>query len=237
MAEILIIDDDESTLLFLKEALKPDHTTTGCASLEEARKVLDKKSFGLILLGVLLPDGNGFEFFDELKRAKNVSSVPVLFLSGQSSIADETLGLSLGAEDYIVKPVHFLRLKARVDSKLSKYEKAKKGGETLELGPLKFDLPKQRSYLCDESGEHELDLTTLEFKLLLHFSRREDQVFSRDQLITAIWGEDVHILDRTIDTHVSHLRNKIKGAPFSLEAVQGVGYRFTRMKPELKQHG
>jgi DNA-binding response OmpR family regulator len=229
MAEILVIEDDKGTLLILRQALEPEHAIAGCHCLAEARTALSKRSFDLILLDVVLPDGDGFEFFDELKKLGHFQSVPVLFVTGKTSVSDQVMGYSLGAEDYIVKPINPLILRARVNSKVLKYQKFREDNEAFALGPLRFDLAKQRISVSAESGNTQIETTSLEFKLLLYFARREEQIFSRDQLITAIWGENVHVMDRTIDTHICHLRGKLKGSLYTLEAVHGAGYRLVHV--------
>jgi two-component system OmpR family response regulator len=232
MAEILIIEDDESTLLLMRRVLEPEHSVTGCLRMSEARQALRKKTFNLILLDVVLPDGDGFMFFDELGKSGQLKSIPVLFVTGKSSVSDQVMGYSLGAEDYIVKPINPLILRACVNSKISKYRRLENDADVFTAGTLKFDLAKQKISIRTESDESELETTSLEFKLLLHFARREEQVFTRDQLMTAIWGDGIHVMDRTIDTHICHLRSKLKGSSYTLEAVHGVGYRLIRLKNE-----
>jgi DNA-binding response OmpR family regulator len=186
--------------------------------------------FHLILLDVLLPDGDGFEFFNDIQKKKNLSTTPVIFVTGQANVSDQVLGFSLGAEDYIIKPVYPLILRARVNSKLNKYQALQQEEEIFVLGPLTFDLLKQRITFHSPTEKHEIELTSLEFKLFLYFARREEQIFTRNQIMTSIWGENIHIYDRTIDTHICHLRSKLKGLPFALEAVHGAGYRFMQIK-------
>ena len=228
MADILVIEDDASTLHLLKRTLEPEHAVHGKSDLKSAREALRNRNFDLLLLDVLLPDGDGFDFAEELRKHGRLDDLPLLFITAKSSVADQVLGLSIGADDYIIKPIVPLVLRARVNSKVLKLEKQRLENECIALDPLKLDLAKQRAYIRSETENRELELTSLEFRLLLHFARHEDQVFSRDQLITAIWGDGVHILDRTIDTHICHLRQKIRESTYTLESVYGAGYRLTR---------
>lgn len=225
MGSVLLIEDDEEMVFIIRKALEPEHQVTSASSLAKATELLQQHSYQLILLDVTLPDGDGFEFFSELKNSSNIRLVPVLFLTGKSSTADQVLGLSMGAEDYLIKPVQPILLRARVDAKIKKYIELHKESDTYTIGNLKFIISKQKAIIMKETGETEMDLTPLEFKLLLHFSKHGEEVFTRDQLISRVWGENVHVFDRTVDTHVSNLRKKLKDSHCSLGSIHGVGYR------------
>jgi DNA-binding response OmpR family regulator len=225
MGSILLIEDDEDIVFIIRKALEPEHYVTSVSLLSKATELLNSHSYQLILLDVMLPDGDGFHFLSDLKNSSSIRTMPVLFLTGKSSTADQVLGFSLGAEDYMIKPIQPILLQARVNAKIKKYTELRNDSDMLILGDLKFLISKQKAMIVRGTSESEMDLTPLEFKLLLHFAKHEEDVFSRDQLISYVWGENVHIFDRTIDTHISHLRKKLKGCQYSLDSIHGVGYR------------
>lgn len=227
MNKILVIEDDQDIQFVIKRTLGRDHKVTFASSLTQAREIL-ANSQDLILLDVVLPDGDGFQFLAELKNDSNLKRTPVLMLTGRSSPSDQVMGFSLGAEDYIVKPIEPVVLQAKINSRFKLLSSSKKETKDLRVGDLCFDLPKQKVTILRDSGEKKVELTPLEFKILLHFASHEEQVFSRDQLMDAIWGNGVTILDRTIDTHISHVRKKIAPSLFTIGSVHGVGYRLVK---------
>jgi DNA-binding response OmpR family regulator len=127
----------------------------------------------------------------------------------------------------VVKPFDPLELKARVEARLNRKQKNQTDVEVFRKGSLLFSIAMQKLTIVNDH-ETPVDLTPIEFKLLLYFARHEEHVLSRDRLIEAVWGNRVHIVDRTIDTHVSNLRKKIQGCEFRIKAVHGIGYTFKR---------
>ena len=129
------------------------------------------------------------------------------------------MGLTLGAEDYIAKPV---------DARLKNIRLKRESEMVLHRGNLKLSVSLQRVVLVQDGKETPIAVLPVEFKLLFHFLRHEDQVFTREQLLAAVWGNTSEIFDRTVDVHVSNLRKKIFGSEYKIQAVHGTGYRFTR---------
>jgi DNA-binding response OmpR family regulator len=227
MHRILLIEDSTAAQLIVKETFQQSCLVTVAGSLGEARKQLDSHTFELILLDVQLPDGDGFKFLASLRSQQTFSEIPVLMLTGRNDIQDKVMGFSLGAEDYVVKPFDPLELKARVEARLNRRNKNQTDVEVFRKGSLLFSIAMQKLTIVTDR-ETPVDLTPIEFKLLLYFARHEEHVLSRDRLIEAVWGNRVHIVDRTIDTHVSNLRKKIQGCEFRIKAVHGIGYTFKR---------
>src|SRR5262249_39267670 len=158
------------------------------------------------LLDVNLPDGDGLTYFAKLRTQPHTSETPVVFVTSSGETPKEVMGFSLGAEDYIVKPIDPPRLKARIEARLRQIGEKAARDLTLQKGDLKLSVSHQRVILVRDGKDIQIDLTPVEFKLLFHLLRHEDQVFSREQLLIAVWGDSAEVFDRTVDMHVSNLR-------------------------------
>lgn len=230
MEEILLIEDDEAARIMVIRSLGPDFNVTTCSSLDRAREALNTKNFDLIMLDLTLPDGDGLQFLAELRNSAVLMHIPVVLFTGRSSTNDHVMGLSLGADDYMIKPVAPLLLKATIKARIKRIQESIRENDVLRLGELRLVISKQKLFVREAEGaaEREIELTSLEFKMLLYFAKHSERIISRDQLISAIWGENVHIIDRTVDGHVSHIRKKINRSTYRIESVRGEGYRFVR---------
>lgn len=226
---ILVVEDSVVDQKLILAALGTANSLRIAGTIEDARKELRNATFNLILLDVELPDGDGFRFFSVLQSDPATKQIPVIFLTMKGETPDEVMAFALGAEDFIPKPVDPLKLDARVAARLRKLHDRKQEKNILQNSGLKLDFEIQRGFRLSSSGEKEMDFTPLEFKLLSHFMRHEDQVFSRNQLMDHCWGKDMHVIDRSVDMHVSNLRRKIAGSGFTIEALRSVGYRFSRI--------
>lgn len=227
MKNILYIEDSPELVLMVREALKP-HQLTHVTTLRQAELALQQKVFDLILLDLGLPDGDGLHYLAEKysDQSKNLHKTPLFVISGKNEVSSKVMAFAMGVDDYISKPFHHAELKARVEAKLRKNSAQIVDQETLQIGNIKLDLARQRVILCDHShDEEELQLTRLQFKLLTKFMKTPERVFSRNQLIESVWGDTTNITDRTVDTHVAHLRKKIAEASVKIETVTGEGYR------------
>ncbi len=221
---ILLVEDNPELQLTIESSLREFAITTA-SSLSEATAALARERFDLVILDVSLPDGDGFEFCAN-QRALSSGEIPLIFMTSKTSISDKLYGFSLGAEDYITKPFDPMELKARVTARIRSRTLLSRNTANFQIGDLRFDLAAQRLALAAEGRETKIDLTPLEFKLLLHFAHNSAQVMSRTQLVHAIWGNDVNVSDRTVDTHVSHLRKKLGQTGCEIQPVYGQGYRF-----------
>jgi DNA-binding response OmpR family regulator len=237
MHRILLVEDTPEYQALVQEALVDDATTVTVAStLAEARLLLKDQDFALILLDVTLPDGDGFTFCASLRQEERTRDVPIVFLTGRADVAEKVMGFSLGADDYISKPIHPLELRVRVQTRIKKAQRLSEREESFRVGNLRISLAQQRAFIVVEgSPEALLDLTPVQFKLLVHFARQEDRVFSREDLMNAIRGENVHVSDRTMDTHVSNLRKRIAASDYSIKSIYGVGYSFVRNAASTKK--
>lgn len=225
MPAILVVDDEPAIRESLAFALKREgFAVVEAASLKEARARLDEHP-DLVILDLVLPDGNGLDF---LRALRAHSDVPVIVLTSRDEETDRVVGLEVGADDYVLKPFSPREVTARVRAVLrrsgNRNNQAEEGETALRAGAISLD-PRTRKA---SAGSGELLLSRTEFNLLAVFLRSPGRVFERGQLLDAVWGTDVVVGDRTVDVHVKALRRKIEeagGDPRVLETVRGVGYR------------
>jgi DNA-binding response OmpR family regulator len=225
LKDILVIEDSPEIKILIESSLT-DYNIRFCTTLREGRAAVTDHVFQLIMLDIGLPDGDGLKFLTELSSQPQTKNVPIIILSGKTETSNKIMAFSVGAEDFISKPFDPLELQARVAAKIKKFETSQNRSELLRIGDLQLDLLKQRVTLQTTNSGEALDLTTLEFKLLMVFARAPDRVFSREYLLNEVWGTNVNITDRTVDTHVGHLRKKIAGSKAKIDTVVGAGYRF-----------
>jgi len=176
----------------------------------------------LIVLDLMLPGRNGFQICEEV-RARGIQS-PIIVLTARSQEVDKIRGLGLGADDYLTKPFSLAELVARIRAVLRR-ARTDTASETLEAGSIKLDLRSHRAF----KGLVELQLTDTEFRLLALLLKRRGEVITRDDFLKHVWGEDVYVTHRTVDTHVAALRKKIEDDldhPTCILSVRNVGYRF-----------
>ncbi len=222
MNAVLIVDDEPAIRESLAFALKRDgFSIEEAASLREAQRKLDGAD--LVLLDLVLPDGNGLEF---LRALRSKSDVPVIVLTSRDEETDRVVGLEMGADDYVLKPFSPREVAARVRAVLRRSTRKPEDEEKPLRGPggLVVD-PRTRK--ASVAGS-DMALSRTEFDLLAALLRSPGRVFERSQILDAVWGSDVNVGDRTVDVHVKALRRKIEdagGDPKLLETVRGVGYR------------
>ncbi|MEO8652934.1 MAG: response regulator transcription factor [Ramlibacter sp.] len=224
MASVLIVDDDPKIRDLLRLYVEREgHTTLFAADGRVALATALEKKPDLVLLDVMRPGLDGFEV---IRRLRDESDVPVILLTARSGDSDKIIGLDMGADDYVVKPFSPRELMARVRAQLRRHQPDEQDQPTLVSGKLVLDLNAVEVTL----DGRELELTPFEFRLLHGLMRRPGRVFSRDDLIDAIHGdEDPGIIDRTIDVHLGRLRRKLgddPAAPRFIATVRTVGYKF-----------
>lgn len=230
MQKILLVEDSLEFQKIVSRTLA-HHKVTVVASAEEASQKLYQENFDLVLLDITLPGKSGFSFLSELQADPKTREIPVFCISGKTEITDKTTAFTLGADDYLSKPFDPIELKARVDAKLNKNRRKEIVSSELKIGKLRIDKNLHRVFLNDRSGESsEIPLTQTEFKILCFLARRMGQVYTRDQLLIGVWGEDAGVLDRVVDVHVCSLRKKLKSLSGYIRAVPGVGYALSEEK-------
>jgi DNA-binding response OmpR family regulator len=183
----------------------------------EARKQLDDPAIDVVLLDLMLPDADGVDLFREIRRR---SSVPVIMVTARDAEADRVLGLELGADDYVTKPFSPRELVARVRAVLRRGTAEQVAAERIAAGGVEIDLA-ARDVRVDGTT---VELTRKEFDLLAHLVSTPGRVFTRDQLLEAVWGYPDGIDTRTVDVHVAQLRRKL-GDRCPVKTVRGVGYK------------
>lgn len=230
MGRILLIEDSPDGQFLARRALEDVAELIIAGNLGSARQLLAANEFDVLIVDVQLPDGDGFELCSELISKQQESTRPrIVFLTGLNDLADKLAAFSLGCDDYVVKPVDPLELRARVQAQLRSCREAVLGTNVLKAGNLRLDVSSRSARLGNGTEPEELDLTPTEFKLLQHLARHPGQVFSREQLLEAVrGGSKVHVTDRTIDAHICRVRKKLSACTYGVEPIYGVGYRFAK---------
>jgi two-component system, OmpR family, phosphate regulon response regulator PhoB len=230
MWQVLLVEDSAECQLLVEGALAGFNVVlTKASSLSEANGILKKKGrpyFDLILLDLVLPDGDGMSLFKEEAPAKFSHETPIILITGQGELDLKVKAFDLGVDEYLVKPVFPSELRSRVLSRLKKVSAYKNESSVIRKGMLVLHMPSLRAYLEKGSQRIELDLTAKEFKILGFLVRNEGAIFTRKALMGEIWGKGVHVLERTVDSHISALRKKLGAAGSYIESVAGSGYRF-----------
>ncbi len=224
MQRLLLVEDNEVMRVLAANTLK-EFSLSMASTLKEAQALMQTNTFDLILLDIGLPDGDGLTFLNHLSNASGAQT-PVIIISGKTDIASKVTAFSFGAEDFISKPFDPIELKARVSAKLRKIEQAKTSSDQLKIGDLIITVSKQKVVI--QSGGNDqmpIDLTTLEFKLLLSLAKYPERVYTREHLLSEVWGNDLSVTLRSVDTHVAHLRKKIHKSTVKIDTVIRSGYR------------
>lgn len=224
MYNLLLIEDNEVIRVLAQNALK-EFYLSAAPTLKEAEILMRKNVYDLILLDIGLPDGDGLTFLNHLSSLPPSSQTPVIIISGKTDIASKVTAFSFGAEDFISKPFDPIELRARISAKLKKLEQAKVQSDQLKIGDLNITVSKQRVCLQTGAEQTPIDLTTLEFKLLLTLAKYPERVYSREYLLSEVWGNDLSVTLRSVDTHIAHLRKKIHKSKVKIDTVIRSGYR------------
>jgi DNA-binding response OmpR family regulator len=223
MKKIVVVEDDTDLLALLKYNLeKEGFHVTGSQTGKGAWELCRRTRPDLILLDIMLPDSDGLDICKAIRNDSELMQVPVIFLTARASETDRIVGLELGANDYIVKPFFIRELIARIKlqfrSQAVPIRVLKAGGVELDRGSCQTRLHGQP-----------ISLTATEFRLLDFLMTRTGVVFSREQLLNAVWGQDRAITDRTVDVYILRLRQKIESDPANptiIHSVRGFGYSF-----------
>jgi len=225
---VLLIEDSKEIHKMVKIGLQGIVKLTIANSILEAKELLNQKDFfpGLILLDINLPDGSGINFCQELNADKKLSEIPLFFLTSDTDISTKVLGFSLGADDFIVKPFDPIELKARVESKLKKQSILNQNSSVYEWESIKINCSTQITQILKPKKKN-IDLTALEFKILSYFAKQPEVVIPRDDILNEVWGKDIHVYPRSVDTHVSKLRKKLGNDFDFIKSIHGIGYKFT----------
>jgi two-component system phosphate regulon response regulator PhoB len=220
---ILIVEDEPDLAQVLEYNLsKAGFETVATPHGRRGLELVRKGSADLVLLDVMLPDISGTEVCREIKHDPSTAHIPVILLTARGEEIDRVVGFELGADDYVVKPFSVRELILRVHAILRRDKAGAATEDVVEFGALRIDTSAHRVWVDGQ----EVELTALEFKLLVLLWQRKNRVQSRSSLLADVWDIAADINTRTVDTHVKRLREKLAGAADYIETVRGVGYRF-----------
>lgn len=224
---ILLLEDDADIAKLVRYHLEiSGYTVQAFTHASEVLPAAERKAPSLFLLDIMVPGGDGLEVCRRLRQNATLSSVPLIFLTALATESDRVHGLELGADDYITKPFSTRELIARVKAVLRRFERQELS-ETLQVGEIEIDGSAMQLRVRGE-----LVITTAtEFRLLDYLARHPGRVFSRDQLLDAVWGDARFVTPRSVDVYVRRIREKIEDdaeEPRYLKTMRGAGYRFER---------
>jgi len=223
---ILVVDDEKDIVDLLsynltKEGFNVITARNGQEALDRVKQKPD-----LVILDVMMPEMNGLQVIQEMKKNKSTVSIPVILLTAKGSETDEIVGLEVGADDYIVKPVKIGKIVARIHAALRRKEQSVREAvpqvDLIRIKELEINVSSYTARL----GKHKLALPRKEFETLVCLIRNKGRVLSRESILNAVWGENVHVVDRTVDVHIRKVREKLGAYAEYIETVPGVGYRF-----------
>ena len=221
-AHILIVEDEAALSTLLTYNLEKEGFSVRVAGDgEQAIDALAEEQPDLVLLDWMLPHLSGIEICRRIRRDPATSGLPVIMLTARGEETDRVRGLDTGADDYVTKPFSPAELVARVRALLRRARPAT-GADELTAGDIVMDLAAHRVH----AGGAEVALGPTEFKLLRHFMEHPGRVYSRDQILDAVWGRDINVEDRTVDVHIGRLRKALRAAAGRdpIRTVRGAGY-------------
>jgi two-component system alkaline phosphatase synthesis response regulator PhoP len=225
--KVLLVEDEPGLVLTLTDRLSAEgYAVDSVRDGAEALKKAEEHAYDLIVLDVMLPRKSGFDVCRELRSRG--SSTPILFLTARGEVADKVVGLKLGGDDYLTKPFDMMELTARVEALLRRGSAGAAEGTApprYAFGDVEVDFRKAEV----TRGKVPVELSALEFKLLRYFIENRGATLSREELLSRVWGYDAAIHSRTVDVHVSGLRQKIEpnpARPQYIVTVHKLGYRF-----------
>lgn len=223
MKKIIAIIDDEPDIVELvslhleRAGFDVECFLDGATFLDS----LENKLPDAIILDLMLPDTDGFDICKFLKKNEQYASIPIIMLTAKGDETDKVLGLELGADDYVTKPFSVKELVARVKAIMRRH-KFEEASATISVGGILRVDPGKHQVLLDGT---EVELTSTEFRILKYLATKKGWVFTRDQILDHLWGQEKAVVDRTVDVHIKHLRSKLGKAARFIKNVRGVGYK------------
>jgi len=221
--QIAILDDEPDILELVSVNLKKNgFRVRAFPDAESFYQYLDAEAPDLILLDLMLTDADGFEICKFLKKSERFAATPVIMLTARVTETDKILGLELGADDYVTKPFSPAELTARIKAVLRRATSPQDEPERLNVqGILTLDL--QRHEVSVEGKK--VELTSTEFRILHLLASKKGWVFSREKILDHLWGNEKAVVDRTVDVHIKHLREKLGSAASLIKNMRGFGYK------------
>ena len=224
MTNILMVEDDSTIAFGVKYALEQEGFNVDiCKDLESSRENIEKKEYDIILLDVMLPDGNGY---DLCKEIRNTQDTPIIFLTACDEEVNIVMGLDIGGDDYMTKPFRVRELISRIKAVLRRRGKSNESKKVLKFGNLSIHTLEARVY---KNGE-EVFLTSVEYKLLLILIQNKNTVLSRSQILEKLWDVTYDFVnDNTLTVYIKRLREKVEDDstdPQHIITVRGLGYKW-----------
>jgi len=224
---ILVVDDEADLVDLVSYNLKKEGFAVDAAADGEAALTKIRKSrYDLVILDLMLPGIQGMELCRILRNDPKTSALPIVMLTAKGEEVDKILGLEMGADDYLTKPFSPRELIARVKAVLRRSGEKPAAEKILKRGDIEIDREKYTVYIKGKA----IKLSATEFKLLLFLAERKGKVFSRDQLLDAVWRDEAFVEPRTVDVHIRRLRSHIEEDPANpehIKTMRGIGYLFT----------
>ena len=223
--KILVVDDEKDIQEIIRLNLTAEGYEVGCcSSADEAREFMTGFRPELVILDIMMEGTDGYDFCRELRLTKEFRALPVLFLSAKSEEFDKVLGLELGGDDYLAKPFGMKELKSRVKALLRRANRAADSDDASSIRYKGLELNTANYSLTIDGAD--VPLTRTEFMILTLFLQNRGKIFSRDNIIDSVKGDNVYVVDRTIDVHIMNLRKKLGPYKEIIKTFSGVGYGF-----------
>lgn len=224
MINVLMIEDDSTIAFGVKYALEQEGFNLDiCKDLESSRKSINDKEYNIILLDVMLPDGNGYEFCEEIRK---IIDTPIIFLTACDEEVNVVTGLDIGGDDYVTKPFRVRELISRMNAVLRRRGNGNENKKVVKFGDLSMHTLEARVY---KNGE-EIFLTSVEYKLLLILTQNKNVVLSRTKILEKLWDVTYDFVnDNTLTVYIKRLREKIEDDstdPKYIITVRGLGYKW-----------
>jgi two-component system alkaline phosphatase synthesis response regulator PhoP len=218
---ILVVDDERDLLDLIEYNLKKEgFKVLKAENGEEGISKAKEHKPDLILLDIMMPKMDGLEAVEIMRKDEDLKKTPIIFLTARSDEKTEIDGLNKGGDDYITKPISTTKLVSRIKAVLRRFDDSEQTANKLEVHDLQID--KDRYIVLQEGNE--LQLPRKEFELLFFLASRKGRVLDRQTLLNKVWGDNIYVVDRTVDVHVRKIREKL--GDHYIETVKGVGYRF-----------
>jgi two-component system alkaline phosphatase synthesis response regulator PhoP len=218
---ILVVDDEKDLLDLIEYNLKKEgFKVLKAENGKEGIEVAKEHKPDLVLLDIMMPKMDGLEAVEIMRKDDDLKRIPIIFLTARSDENTEIEGLNKGGDDFITKPISTTKLVSRIKAVMRRFDDTAEAVNKLEVHDLEID--KDRYIVKRE--EQEFQLPRKEFELLFYLASRKGKVMDRQTLLNKVWGDNIYVVDRTVDVHVRKIREKL--GDHYIETVKGVGYRF-----------
>lgn len=218
---ILVVDDEQDLLDLIEYNLRQEgYSVLKAENGKDGIQMAKEHMPDLVLLDIMMPQMDGIEVCDRMREDPTLTHIPIIFLTARSDEKTEIEGLNKGADDFITKPISTSKLISRIKAVLRRFEETEEKVQKLSVHDLEID----RDRYIVTRGEEEFQLPRKEFELLYYLASKKGKVRDRQTLLNKVWGDNIYVVDRTVDVHVRKIREKL--GDHYIETVKGVGYRF-----------